>query len=55
LPPEIADLDSARQPALLDYEEIALNAGNLPIQAPSTIGYTLWLASGYTTTTTERP
>lgn len=40
---------------LLDYEEVALTASDLPVQAPATIGYTQWLASGYTPTTTERP
>jgi hypothetical protein len=40
---------------LLDEEDIALQAGSLPIKAPATIGYTVWLTRGYTTTTTERP
>lgn len=40
---------------LLDFEEVALTSDGLPIEAPATIGYTLWLASGYTATTTERP
>lgn len=40
---------------LLDYEEIALEAGDLPVEAPATIGYTLWLASGRVVTTSERP
>jgi len=40
---------------LLDYEQIALQAGDLPIQAPATIGYTLWMGSGYSPDTTTHP
>lgn len=40
---------------LLDYEQIALRAGHFPIQAPATIGYYLWIGSGYTPDTTTRP
>ncbi|MET3805220.1 hypothetical protein ABIB25_002220 [Nakamurella sp. UYEF19] len=31
--------------ALLDYETTALAQGDLPIEAPATIGYTTWLES----------
>lgn len=40
---------------LLDYEKVALDAGSLPIRAPATIGYVVWLASGHTRTITELP
>lgn len=40
---------------LLGFEEIALEAGGLPIKAPATIGYTLWLSSGHTNNTDTRP
>jgi hypothetical protein len=40
---------------LLDYERVALTAGGLPIQAPATIGYTVWLAAGYTADTVATP
>ncbi|MDN5855802.1 MAG: hypothetical protein L0K86_23770 [Actinomycetia bacterium] len=36
---------------LLGFEEIALESGDLPVKAPATIGYTLWLSSGHTTST----
>jgi hypothetical protein len=35
---------------LLDYEEVTLAAGALPIRTPATTGYTLWLATGYRAT-----
>lgn len=37
------------------YEQIALQAGTLPIHVPATTGYTLWLRQGYTPDTTHRP
>lgn len=40
---------------LLDFEEIALEPGGLPIRAPATVGYTLWLTTGYTSTTEQHP
>lgn len=40
---------------LLGYEEVALTAGDLPVQAPATIGYTLWLSSGRTPDTDTTP
>lgn len=40
---------------LMDYERVALDAGSLPIQAPATTGYTVWLASGYTHAVSEIP
>lgn len=39
----------------LDYEEIALAAGGRPIQVPATVGYTVWLSSGYTNSVSELP
>jgi hypothetical protein len=39
----------------LDYEEIALAAGGRPIQVPATVGYTVWLSSGYTNSVSEQP
>jgi hypothetical protein len=33
--------------ALLDYEEVTLRGGDLPVQLPATTSYTLWLESGY--------
>lgn len=38
---------------LLSYENVALEPGGLPITAPATIAYTLWLSSGYTQDTTS--
>lgn len=40
---------------LLDYEQIVLQSGSLPVHAPATIGYTVWLDSGYTPDTTTGP
>lgn len=40
---------------LLGFEEIAFEAGGLPIQVPATIAYTVWLASGRTADTSARP
>jgi hypothetical protein len=40
---------------LLSAEEVALEAGTLPIHVPATIGYALFLRSGYTPGTTGRP
>jgi hypothetical protein len=40
---------------LVSAEEVALAAGKLPIHAPATIGYALFLQSGYTADTTHRP
>lgn len=39
--------------ALLSWENVALEAGGLPINAPATIAYTLWLSSGFTQDTTS--
>lgn len=41
--------------ALLDAEQVALDAGDLPINPPATIGYTVWLNTGYTPDTGSRP
>jgi hypothetical protein len=40
---------------LLDRETVALTAGSLPVKAPATISYTVWLGAGYTPTTTTTP
>ncbi len=40
---------------LLDQETVALTAGTLPIRAPATISYTLYLSAGYTETTAITP
>jgi hypothetical protein len=39
--------------ALLDAETVVLEDSDLPVQAPATISYTVWLATGHTATTTE--
>ncbi len=41
--------------ALLDFEQVALGAGEFPIQAPATISYTVWLTSGRVDSTDARP
>ena len=41
--------------ALLDSELIALEASELPVKVPATIAYTVWLGTGYTATTEQRP
>ncbi|HEY9475917.1 MAG TPA: CU044_5270 family protein [Mycobacteriales bacterium] len=41
---------------LLDFEKIALeNFEDIPMKTPATTGYTVWLGTGYTASTTERP
>lgn len=40
---------------LLDSEQVALKSGGLPITAPATIGYSIYLTSGYTPNTTTTP
>lgn len=41
--------------ALLDAETVVLQDSELPVQPPATISYTVWLATGYTETTSSRP
>ncbi|PZS35592.1 MAG: hypothetical protein DLM59_02800 [Pseudonocardiales bacterium] len=41
--------------ALLDYEEVTLDAGNLHVRVPATIDYTVWLHSGRVSSVDERP
>ncbi len=31
---------------LLDYEEILLEAGKLPVKVPATLSYTVWIITG---------
>lgn len=45
----------AKSGMLLGYEEIALTAGDFPVRAPATIGYTLWLSNGRTPSTDTTP
>lgn len=44
-----------RSGALLDLEEIAIERSDLPVEVPATIGYTMWLDSGYSMSVSERP
>ncbi|MBC8092808.1 MAG: hypothetical protein H7Y15_12875 [Pseudonocardia sp.] len=48
----VLDEDSG---ALLDVEMIAIEQSELPVEAPATIAYTMWLHSGYSSSTAERP
>ena len=32
---------------LLDFEQILLQAGKLPVRVPATSGYTVWITSGH--------
>lgn len=41
--------------ALLDYEEVTLDAGDLRVRVPATINYTVWLRSGRVSSVDERP
>ncbi len=41
--------------ALLDYEEVALQAGALKIRVPATISYTVWLRTGRVPSVNARP
>jgi hypothetical protein len=40
---------------LLDAETMALTAGSLPVKAPATTAYTVWLTQGFTNTTQRVP
>lgn len=41
---------------LLDFESIALERfDDIPMKTPATVGYTVWLDTGFTASTTERP
>lgn len=40
---------------LLDFEEVAVEEGSLPVKSPATIGYTVWLSTGRVPTTGDRP
>ncbi len=41
--------------ALLDYEEVTLDAGDFHVRVPATINYTVWLHSGRVSSVDERP
>jgi hypothetical protein len=41
--------------ALLDVESIVLKDSDLPVKAPATIEYTVWLATGHTSSLQSRP
>jgi len=41
--------------ALLDYEEVTLDAGDFHVRVPATIDYTVWLHSGRVSSVDERP
>ncbi|RKS72619.1 hypothetical protein CLV35_2866 [Motilibacter peucedani] len=41
--------------ALLDFEQVALEAGRMPVRAPATTSYTAWVRSGFTSTTHQEP
>ncbi len=42
--------------ALLSYEEVALGAGaSLPVKAPATVGYLMWLTAAKVNTMNTRP
>ncbi|MBC8093350.1 MAG: hypothetical protein H7Y15_15700 [Pseudonocardia sp.] len=41
--------------ALLDLEKVAIERSDLPVRVPATVSYTMWLDSGYSSSTTERP
>ena len=41
--------------AVLDYEQVALDSSDFQVQAPATIGYTVWLRTGRVSSVTARP
>jgi hypothetical protein len=41
--------------ALLGEEQVALEKGDMPVEAPATVSYTVWLESGRVDSTSERP
>jgi hypothetical protein len=48
----VFDPDTA---TLLDTETVVLDNSDLPVQAPATIAYTVWITTGYATSTTSQP
>ncbi len=41
--------------AVLDYEEVTLDAGDFRVRPPATIDYTVWLRSGHVSSVKQRP